>query len=72
MIWVELPENIDIVPVCCALREANIHIAVGSLLSASGKYRNCLRLNYALPVDAKIEAALRKTGEALSQVLENA
>ncbi len=72
MMWVELPENIDVVPVCCALREKNIHIAVGSLLSASGKYRNCLRLNYALPVDDAIEAALRKTGEALSHVLENA
>ena len=72
MMWVELPENIDIVPICCALREEHIHIAVGSLLSASGKYRNCLRLNYAMPCDAATEAALRKTGEALNQVVENA
>lgn len=72
LMWVELPENIDVVPVCCALREQNIHIAVGSLLSASGKYRNCLRLSYALPIDDASEAALRKTGEALSYVLENA
>jgi DNA-binding transcriptional MocR family regulator len=71
LMWVELPENIDIMPICCALREQGIHIAPGSLLSASGKYRNCLRLNYALPVDTAIEAALRKTGEALSHVLEN-
>ncbi|WP_435955729.1 PLP-dependent aminotransferase family protein [Dryocola sp. BD626] len=72
MMWVELPENIDIVPICCALREQHIHIAVGSLLSASGKYRNCLRLNYALPLDANMEAALRRLGEVLSEVLENA
>jgi len=72
IMWVELPENIDLVPICCALREEGIHLVAGSLLSASGKYRNCLRLNYALPVDAALEAALRKTGEALGHVLENA
>lgn len=71
IMWVEVPENIDLVPVCCALGEQGIHQVAGSLLSASGKYRNCLRLNYALPVDAAVEAALRKTGEALGHVLEN-
>lgn len=72
IMWVEMPENIDLVPICCALREQGIQMVAGSLLSASGKYRNCLRLNYALPFDAALEAALRTTGEALGHVLENA
>ncbi|TDX15934.1 GntR family transcriptional regulator [Buttiauxella sp. BIGb0552] len=71
LMWIELPERIDIVPISETLRQHNIRIAVGSLLSASGKYRNCMRLNYALPFNAETETALRNMGEIIGHVFEN-
>jgi len=53
LIWIELPEALDTVRLNKNLRESQIQIAVGSLFSASGKYRNCLRLSYALPLTEK-------------------
>ena len=69
--WIELPENVDTVRLNQALCEKNIYIAVGSLFSASGKYRNCLRLNYALPFNSATESALKTLGEALEYAMEN-
>lgn len=63
LMWIELPEEVDAVRLSSALKEAKIHIAIGSLFSASGKYRNCLRLNYSLPCNAVTEAALKRLGE---------
>ncbi|ATF90621.1 Uncharacterized HTH-type transcriptional regulator yjiR [Cedecea neteri] len=63
LMWIELPEEIDAVRLGNALKEAKIHIAIGSLFSASGKYRHCLRLNYSLPFNAVTEAALKRLGE---------
>jgi DNA-binding transcriptional MocR family regulator len=37
-----------------------IQAAAGSLFSASGKYRNCLRINVALPPTDKNRDALKK------------
>ena len=72
IMWIELPENVDAVRLGRALREEKIHIAIGSLFSASGKYRNCLRLNYALPFNPATEAALKTLGEIVGCAMENA
>ncbi|WP_299998705.1 PLP-dependent aminotransferase family protein [uncultured Cedecea sp.] len=71
LMWIELPENVDAVRLNQALCRQNIYIAVGSLFSASGKYRNCLRLNYALPFNTETEGALKILGEALNFAMEN-
>lgn len=71
LMWIELPENVDTVRLNEALCSHNIYIAVGSLFSASGKYRNCLRLNYALPFNPKTEGALKILGEALKYAMEH-
>ncbi|NIF49798.1 MULTISPECIES: aminotransferase-like domain-containing protein [Enterobacteriaceae] len=71
LLWIELPENVDVERFNLLLREEKIYVASGSLFSASGKYRNCLRLNYALPLDAVTEAALKRVGEIAEQALEN-
>lgn len=42
----------------------------GSLFSASGKYRNCLRINVALPPTEKHREALKKLGEAIVIAME--
>ena len=52
-----------------ALLEQGVQIAVGSIFSASGKYRNCLRMNYAAKPTSQIEDAVRKVGMAVSQLL---
>lgn len=71
LMWIELPENVDTVRLNQALCRKNIYIAVGSLFSASGKYRHCLRLNYALPFNPETEGALKTLGEALKYAMEN-
>lgn len=71
LLWVELPESIDVARFNRLLREENIYVANGSLFSASGKYSHCMRLNYALPLDPAAEAVLRKVGEIAEQALEN-
>lgn len=69
MLWVELPEHFDTVRLNRALYEHQVQIAAGSIFSASGKYRNCLRMNYANRPSAKIEAAVRRVGDTIKALL---
>lgn len=68
--WIELPEAFDAVKLNKELREAKLQIAVGSLFSASGKYRNCLRLSYAQPFTEKTGKALEILGAAVERAME--
>jgi len=43
---------------------------VGSLFSAAGKYRNCLRLNYGLPMNEQTEQALARLGTAVERAMQ--
>lgn len=70
LMWVELPEEVDLTRHAEELQRLRIHLAPGSLFSASGKYRNCLRLNYALPYGPRSEEALRTMGEFLHRVMQ--
>ncbi|HEY2453355.1 MAG TPA: PLP-dependent aminotransferase family protein [Scandinavium sp.] len=70
MLWVELPEIVDMVCVAKQLCELKIQVAPGSLFSASGKYRNCLRINCALPPTEKHRDVMEKLGEAIRVAME--
>ncbi len=70
MLWIELPESVDIVCVARQLTRLKIRVAPGSLFSASGKYRNCLRINCALPASEHYREALQQIGEALHHAME--
>lgn len=70
MLWVELPDSVDMVCVSRQLCRLKIQIAPGSLFSASGKYRNCLRLNCALPPDEIKREAIKRLGTAIHHALE--
>ena len=70
LLWVELPETVDMVCVSKQLCRLKIQAAAGSLFSASGKYRNCLRINVALPPTDKNREALKKMGEAIVIAME--
>jgi DNA-binding transcriptional MocR family regulator len=69
MLWVELPEGFDTLKLNRELHDQGVQIAVGSIFSASGKYRNCLRMNYAAKPSAQIEDAVRKVGAAAIKLL---
>jgi DNA-binding transcriptional MocR family regulator len=71
LLWVELDEKIDTQKLNRLLEPEKIQISVGSIFSASGKYRNCLRLNYS-QLDEKIhEPAIKRVGEVIHQMMEN-
>ncbi|MDC9025151.1 DUF2790 domain-containing protein, partial [Pseudomonas aeruginosa] len=53
-----------------ALRNRGVQVAVGCIFSASGKYRNCLRMNYAALPTPAIEQAVRRVGESACELLE--
>lgn len=64
LLWIELPEQVDMVCVARQLYRMKIQVAAGSIFSASGKYRNCLRINCALPLSETYREALKQIGEA--------
>ncbi|MEC5321093.1 PLP-dependent aminotransferase family protein [Brenneria populi subsp. brevivirga] len=70
LVWIELPESFDSLRLNREVRKSGIQIAAGSLFSASGKYRNCLRLNYALPFTDEAGRGLRILGETVSRMME--
>ncbi len=70
MLWVELPEGVDMICVSRQLCRLEIQTAPGSLFSASGKYRNCLRINCALPLTERYREAISKLGEAIHFAME--
>lgn len=63
VIWLELPEAVDTLKLCQQALARNISIAPGSVFSAAGKYRNCLRLNCAQPWNDTLEKALITVGK---------
>lgn len=70
MLWIELPEHFDAQRLNRALLDRGVQIAVGSIFSASGKYRNCLRMNFASKPTALIEQAVRTVGLTAARQLE--
>jgi len=69
LLWLELPEGFDCLRLNRVLLEQGVQIAVGSIFSASGKYRHCLRMNYAAKPTLQIEEAVRKVGVTASKLL---
>ncbi|MCI4184818.1 PLP-dependent aminotransferase family protein [Dickeya dianthicola] len=69
VLWVEMPESFDGVRLRQQLREDKIHIAEGSLFSASGKYRHGLRMSCAMPMTSEIERAVATIGAVVEQTL---
>ena len=62
VLWVELPEEVDALNLCQRALEQHISIAPGPVFSASGKYRNCIRLNCAQPWSDALDQAVMTVG----------
>lgn len=69
VLWVEMPPAFDAVALCQQMKAHNIYVAEGSLFCASGKYRHCLRLSYAMPLTPAIEQAVATIGAAVERQL---
>jgi DNA-binding transcriptional MocR family regulator len=62
VIWVEMPEPADSVRLHEEALAYGVSIAPGILFSTSKRYRNCLRLNCAVPWNPKVESAVERLG----------
>lgn len=58
LLWVELPKDVDSFDLARRALSQGVSIAPGSLFSASGKYKNFIRLSCARVWDARLERAL--------------
>ena len=62
LLWVQLPDGTDSLGIHRRARQEGISVAPGPMFSASGKYRDCLRLNAALPWSGRLERAINVLG----------
>ncbi|MCU7920680.1 MAG: PLP-dependent aminotransferase family protein [Candidatus Thiodiazotropha sp. (ex Epidulcina cf. delphinae)] len=67
VIWVELPGETDSFALARNLLKQGISIAPGAIFSATGKYRNFLRLSCACDWDDRIERALATMARLLNE-----
>lgn len=65
VLWVELPEEIDTAALHGRAVAEGVAFVPGELFSASGMYRNCLRLNCGNPHTPEIEDAVRRLGRVI-------
>ena len=60
-LWVELPQGVDAMALYRLALQEGISLAPGPIFSASGEYKNCIRLNYGLPM-GRITPAIEAVG----------
>jgi DNA-binding transcriptional MocR family regulator len=65
VLWAELPEDVDTLQLYDEASRIGVDFVPGVMFSASGRYRNCLRLNGGYPVNAATNAAIRRLGNLL-------
>ena len=62
VLWVELPDGNDAVELYERAMRDRIGFAPGPMFSATGRYRNCLRLSCSIPWSSRIEGAIVRLG----------
>ncbi len=68
-LWVQFAEGVDTLQMHRDALERDINIAPGQIFSTTPRFRNCLRLNYGHPRDARFEPAMRVIGELAAKSL---
>jgi DNA-binding transcriptional MocR family regulator len=63
VLWLELPENVDCLKLYQAALAQNISIVPGVVFSASGRFRNHIRISCGQPWDDTIDRALLTLGK---------
>lgn len=72
VLWVELPENIDTTALHAQALRDMLSYVPGELFSASGMFRNCLRLNCGNPHTPEIDEAVRRLGVLFNSAAKTA
>ncbi|MEX0887548.1 MAG: PLP-dependent aminotransferase family protein [Phycisphaeraceae bacterium] len=72
VVWVEMPIGVDSLKLYDEALASGISIAPGPLFSASGLYRNCLRLNTAVSWSPRVEEAIQTLGRLSRATLDRA
>ena len=62
VLWIELPKRVDSIRLYRAALEEGISISPGPIFSASGKFRNCIRLNCGRTWTDELDRAILKLG----------
>ena len=72
VVWVGLPEQVDALALHGDALAAGVASMPGQLFSATGKFRNYLRLNCGNPWEARTEAAIATLGELVHRHADQA
>ena len=67
LLWVELPKQFDAVQLAKQGQAVGVNIAVGTVFSATGKYRHCMRLNFSEKDAHHREQGIRKLAYCINQ-----
>lgn len=70
VIWVEFPAGVDTLRLHHEALQHRINTAPGALFTVKDRYRNCLRMNAAIPWSDELDAGLRKLGELIAAQLK--
>lgn len=68
LLWVQMPSQVDALTLHRIALNEGVLVAPGPLFSASGKYTNHIRLNCALPWDARLQAGLRHLAQVATRL----
>lgn len=69
VLWLELDPKIDTAILYDIAIQHNISFAPGRMFTQHEQFNNCLRLNYAIKWDEKVEASLKKLGQLIKNEL---
>jgi len=70
LLWAELPAPIDSVDLHHRAIQSGISICPGVVFSATGKYRNCVRINCGLLWTPQVEQAIPTLGKLIGRVMQ--
>jgi DNA-binding transcriptional MocR family regulator len=67
LLWVQMPGRVDALVLHQKALDHKISIAPGHLFSPSQRYKNCIRLNCGIRIDAKVEKGLETLGRLVGK-----
>jgi DNA-binding transcriptional MocR family regulator len=67
LLWAQLPESIDSVDLHQRAMQSGISICPGIVFSATGKYRNCIRINCGLLWTPQVEQSIPTLGKLIAR-----
>jgi len=70
LLWAELPKSIDSVDLHHAAIQSGISICPGVVFSATGKYRNCVRINCGMVWTPQVEQAIPTLGKLIARSMQ--